>query len=141
MPKTKLKIKVKVNGHELDLLPETPVLVKRMYYYKRRKNTLFQCDVVSCPPNAWVRAIEYAEYLRNKYGIETSVHMVATKNGRFLKFVRSNGVPIYIAESGELYVTRSATKRTPEKVNVAIRYFAESCGYKVKERKIVDGWV
>ena len=129
-----------VAGVKLEVIPGNPDLTPITHYYKRRYNNLFICYVKEYPANAWVNIVNYAVYLREKYGKNVDLKIVATRNGEFLRFKREDGVPIYVDKRGRIYVSKSS-KDKKALINVAVRYLCESCGYRVKEKLLIKNWL
>ena len=129
-----------VAGVKIEVIPGHADLHLVTHYYKRRYNNLFICIIVSYPDNAWVNIVNYAVYLREKYGKNVDLKIVATPKGEFLRFYREDGVPIYISKEGRIYVSKSS-KDKKALINVAVRYLCESCGYRVKEKLLIKNWL
>jgi len=133
------KVPVKINGHEIPIIPSRAELIPVNGYHKRRRGSLYYCEIRETPDNAWVRIIEYAEYMRERYGKDIKLYVAMTKNGYFLRYEREDGVPLFIAEDGKIYTTKSATKKK-DKLNVTVRFLVESCGYRIKEKRVCK-WI
>lgn len=129
------KVPVKINGHEIPIVPSRADLVPINGYHKRRKGFLYYCEIKSVPDNAWLRITEYVEYMRKHYGKDIKLSVAITKSGKYLRYERETGVPLFIAEDGKIYTTKSAMKNK-DKLNVTVRFLVESCGYKVKEKRV-----
>ena len=129
-----------VGGVKIEVIPGNLDLTPITCYYKRRYNNLFICYVKEYPANAWVNIVNYALYLREKYGKNVDLKIVVTKNGEYLRFKREDGVPVYVDKSGRIYVSRSWLNKKAL-INVAVRYICESCGYKIKEKLLIKNWL
>ena len=138
MPKVYM-LKAKINGYEIPMVPSNAKLTPVNGYYKRRKGLLYYCEIREAPENAWRNVVEYAEYMKERYGKEIKLSIALTRDGRYLRYEREAGVPLYIAEDGFIYTTCTALKK-PAKLNVTVRFLVESCGYKVKEKRICN-WI
>jgi len=133
-------LKVQIAGVDVPLIPGNAKLTPVRGYYKRRRGNLYFCDIRKPPENVWERAIEYAEYLRGQYGKTVKLAVVAIGNQRYLRWEREDGVPVFISQSGEIYTSARIKRKYPEKLNVTVRFLAESCGYKIAEKKISPWW-
>jgi len=133
------KLTAKINDHEIPIVPSKAELIPVNGYYKRRKGYLYYCEIKETPDNAWVKICEYVEYIKERYGKDIKLSVVVTKNGKYLRYERESGVPLFIAEDGKIYTTKSAMKYKG-RLNVTVRFLVESCGYKVKEKRVCK-WV
>jgi len=135
----KMYMDANLNGRKLPVIPLKADLRPVTGYYKRRRGYIIYCTIVEYPSDAWERITEYAEYLRTKYGKNVKLHVAVGTNGKYLRYEREDGVPLYVSEDGQIFAPKSSTKRK-DKLNVTIRFLVESCGYRVKEKKICKWW-
>ena len=133
-------MKWKIGDEILEVKGENLKLHKINVYYKRNKERLLQCIIVQNPENAWTKIIQYARMLKERYGKRVELKIVSFKGKKYLKYHREDGIPIYIDKQGNLYVAEKYRNQLA-KINVAIRFLAESCGYKVKFKTAVRRWI
>ncbi len=129
-----------IHGEKIKVRPERAKLQPVKTYYKRRRGFLYECIIQTPPENPWEQVVNYARYLREKYGKKVELTLVVTPNGRFLKFKREDGVPVYVAENGDLFTAKHYAKEHTAQLNATVRFLAESCGYHVKEKKVCAWW-
>jgi len=132
-----MSVNANLNGRKLPVIPLKASLRPVTGYYKRRRGYIIYCTIVQPPENAWERIIEYAEYLRAEYNKDVKLHVAVGSNGKYLRYEREDGVPLYIGEDGRIY-TCGKSRRFKSKLNATIRFLCESCGYRVKEKKICE---
>ena len=133
-------MKWRVNGEIIEVKGENVRLKPIKIYYKRNKERLLQCTIVQNPENPWARVIEYVKMLRERYNKRIELKIVSFNGRKYLKFQREDGVPIYIDRAGNFYVCEKYRNQLAL-VNVAIRFLAESCGYKIKVKTAVRKWI
>ena len=127
------KVRIPVQGENVKLYP-----VKT--YYKRNEEKLLQCTIVESPYNAWRKIVEYAKMLMERYNKKVELKIVSSNGKEYLKYHREDGIPIYIDKEGNFYVCKKY-RNEMAKINVGIRFIAETCGYKVKVRTAVNNWI
>lgn len=100
-------------------------------YYKYTSRELIR-EIVK-PPESITPILEYAVILREKYNKNVKLTLVKSRNNReFLRFLREDGIPLYIdMHTRELYIRERDIDNpiTP----IAVGYFVYSCGYVVKD--------
>jgi len=133
------KVLAKINGHEIPIIPSRADLVPINGYYKRRRGFLYYCEIRETPDNAWLRITEYVEYMRERYGKDIKLYVAITKSRKYLRYERESGVPLFVARDGKIYTTKSAAKHK-DKLNVTVRFLVESCGYRIKEKRVCK-WI
>ena len=130
-----------VGGERIDVKGENVKLRQVKVYYKRNKDKLLECIIIRNPEDAWIKIVEYAKMLRERYNKTIELKIVSFNGKKYLKFHRvGEGIPIYIDRAGNFYVAEKYRNQMA-KINVAIRYLAETCGYRIKIKTAVKHWI
>jgi len=104
-------------------------------YYKISKGRLIQCRITEKPGNL-AKIFKERDSLRKEYGKDVSVKVVIINGKKYVRWQRSDGIPIYIdIVTKDVYVPKKY-ERHPL-ISVALRYFLFYAGYKVKERMLI----
>jgi len=133
-----MKVAVYRVGNEtiyIERIPSNANLVKINGYYAYSKGRIVR-RVITEKPRDYKSIIEYALILRTSYGKNVDLKIVDHKLGRFIRFKREDGFPIYVnVKTLDVYVKHSDL-RNPVFAK-AIGFFLNSCGYKTKERTVM----
>ena len=133
-----MKVAVYRVGNEtiyVERIPSNAKLVKVNGYYAYSKGRIVR-RVITEKPRDYKSIIEYALILRTSYGKNVDLKIVDHKLGRFIRFKREDGFPIYVnVKTLDVYVKHSDL-RNPVFAK-AIGFFLNSCGYKTKERTVM----
>jgi len=114
----------------------------RCIYFKYSNREFVR--VIHKPPESITPILEYKILLEEKYGKKVKLTLVKSKNRQeFLRFLREDGIPLYIRMSDrELFIREKdiGNPITP----TAVSFFTTSCGYEVHDyyrRKEVEKWL
>ena len=133
-----MKVAVYRVGNEtiyIERIPSNANLVKINGYYAYSKGRIVR-RVITEKPRDYKSIIEYALILRTSYGKNVDLKIVDHKLGRFIRFKREDGFPIYVnVKTLDVYVKHSDL-RNPVFAK-AIGFFLNSCGYRVREKTVM----
>ena len=119
----------------IERIPSNAKLVKVNGYYAYSKGRIVRRVITEKPSDPKV-VIEYALVLRMYYKKNVDLKIVDHKLGRFIRFKREDGFPIYVnVKTLDVYVKHSDL-RNPVFAK-AIGFFLNSCGYRVREKTVM----
>jgi len=133
-----MKVAVYRIGNEtiyVERIPSNANLVKIDGYYAYSKGRIVRRVITEKPSDPKV-VIEYALVLRTYYKKNVDLKIIDHKMGRFIRFKREDGFPIYVnVKTLDVYVKRDDL-RNPMFAK-AIGFFLNSCGYRVREKTVM----
>ena len=133
-----MKVAVYKVGNEtiyIERIPSNANLVKINGYYAYSKGRIVRRVITEKPSDPKV-VIEYALVLRTYYKKNVDLKIIDHKMGRFIRFKREDGFPIYVnVKTLDVYVKRDDL-RNPMFAK-AIGFFLNSCGYRVREKTVM----
>ena len=119
----------------VERIPSNANLVKIDGYYAYSKGRIVRRVITEKPSDPKV-VIEYALVLRTYYKKNVDLKIIDHKMGRFIRFKREDGFPIYVnVKTLDVYVKRDDL-RNPMFAK-AIGFFLNSCGYRVREKTVM----
>jgi len=124
-------LQANIDGEIISVVSVEPKLKEVTRFYKRKNGRIVECTIKEYPRDAWSKVVNYARLLREKYGKKVDLAVIVTSNGKYLRFEREDGVPIYIREDGRIFVKKRYRISEITVANVGIWYLVDTCGYRI----------